>query len=350
VTPVIALVLFVVPVPTWAVDAFYSRDVYPWIQNGLTALSNLVPWAVMDVLLIVTAALLVYRSARLIIAARRGTVAAAVGEGARRVLRAAAVVVVVFMLVWGLNYRRLPLEAALDGNMTAGPTESMLVEAVAEAVGLAVRLRPEAFASMPASNDDLARVLKDPMDRALARLHRGLLARPGRPKTSRVLTPYFTAAGVDGMINPLALESIIHADLLPFERPFVLAHEWAHLAGHGDEAEASAVGWLACMNGPPALAYSASLYLVMEGGSQLRGEARTRAYAGIDRGLREDFEKIRQRLSRRQPQVRQASSKLYDQYLKANRVEEGTASYSRAVNVILSEPLRGALREYKNGT
>ena len=148
------------------------------------------------------------------------------------------------------------------------------------------------------------------------------------------------------MINPLALESIVHRDLLPFERPFVLAHEWAHLAGHGDEAEASAVGWFACMNGAPALAYSASLYLIMEAGSQLRGDARSRAFAKLDPGVRADFEAIRQRLMRQQPRVRQASAKVYDQYLKANRVEDGTASYSRAVSVILSEPLRAALRNY----
>ncbi len=66
-----------------------------------------------------------------------------------------------------------------------------------------------------------------------------------------MLTPFFTWAGVTGMMNPFGLETIVHPDLLPFERPFVLAHEWAHLAGHADEAEASAVGWLACMNGGP---------------------------------------------------------------------------------------------------
>ena len=97
---------------------------------------------------------------------------------------------------------------------------------------------------------------------------------PGRPKFSLLLTPFFTWTGVDGMINPLALESIVHPDLLPFERPFVLAHEWAHLSGHADEAEASAVGWLACMNGPPPLAYSASLYLIMEARAALPPRSR----------------------------------------------------------------------------
>ena len=44
------------------------------------------------------------------------------------------------------------------------------------------------------------------------------------------------------MLNPFGLETIVLPDLLPYERPFVVAHEWAHLAGHADEAEASAIG------------------------------------------------------------------------------------------------------------
>ena len=343
---VLAIALFVAPIPAGVVDAFYSRDLYPWIQRLVTEASNLVPGAVIDWLLAAAAVLAVYRIARLAFALRRRGVVAVFLDGIKRLLRAAAVIVIVFMFFWGYNYRRLPLETTLEGGAAAAPTEPMLLEAVSDAVVLSGRLRPRAVETMPSTNDALAQVLVEPMNAALARLNREPLARPGRPKTSRLLTPYFTAAGVDGMINPLALESIVHSELLSFERPFVLAHEWAHLAGHGDEAEASAVGWFACMNGPPALVYSASLYLIAEGGNQLRGSARSRAFANLDAGVRADLEAIRQRLLRQQPQIRQASSKVYDQYLKANRVEDGTASYSRAVSVILSEPLRGALKNY----
>ena len=184
------------------------------------------------------------------------------------------------------------------------------------------------------------------MNAALARLSREPLARPAGRRSSRVLTPFFTAAGVNGMINPIALESIVHPDLLPFERPFVLAHEWAHLAGHADEAEASAVGWLACMNGAPALAYSASLYLIMEG---WQSASRRRALTSVRETRSRRARRSRSdpaRLMRQQPRVRQASTKVYDQYLKANRVEDGTASYSRAVSLILSAPLRAALKNY----
>ena len=121
------------------------------------------------------------------------------------------------------------------------------------------------------------------MVEALAQLGRPTLFRPCRPKFSFILGPFFTWAGVNGMLNPLALESIVHADLLPAERGFVLAHEWAHLAGQADEAEASAVGWLACMKGGPALAYSASLYLILEAGGALPPSARSKAFPSLDR-------------------------------------------------------------------
>jgi hypothetical protein len=149
------------------------------------------------------------------------------------------------------------------------------------------------------------------------------------------------------MLNPLALESIVHAELLPVERGFVLAHEWAHLAGQADEAEASAVGWLACMKGGPALAYSASLYLIMEAGGALTYTVRAKAFETLDAGVKADLAQIAERMSRQRPQVRRAASRVYDEYLRANRVEDGTASYGRALTLILSPELRAALNGYR---
>jgi hypothetical protein len=162
-----------------------------------------------------------------------------------------------------------------------------------------------------------------------------------------LLTPFFTWSGVTGMLNPFALESIVHPDLLPAERGFVLAHEWAHLAGQADEAEASALGWLACMNGGPVLAYSASLYLILEAGGALSTEARSTAFAGLDEGVRADLRAIAERMQLQKPQVQRAAFRVYDEYLKANQVEDGTASYGRALTLILSPPLSDALRNYK---
>src|SRR5262249_36745603 len=138
------------------------------------------------------------------------------------------------------------------------------------------------------------------------------------------------------------LESIVHPDLLPFERPFIVGHEWGHLAGAADEAEASAIGWLACMQGEPIFAYSASLYLIQEAGSVLPPARWQQSLAKLDPAVREDLDLIAQREARRNPRVQKTAFRVYDTNLKANRVDDGVASYDRALTIILSPKFRDA--------
>ncbi|PYR42889.1 MAG: hypothetical protein DMF93_04575 [Acidobacteria bacterium] len=87
--------------------------------------------------------------------------------------------------------------------------------------------------------------LADGLHAALDDLRRGAIIVPARPKRT-ALDLYFRRAGVDGMTDPLFLETLVASDVLPFERPFVVAHEWSHLAGFADEGDANFVGFLAC--------------------------------------------------------------------------------------------------------
>ena len=38
--------------PPWIIEDFYSRDMYPWLQNIVTTVTNLLPLAVLDLILI----------------------------------------------------------------------------------------------------------------------------------------------------------------------------------------------------------------------------------------------------------------------------------------------------------
>jgi hypothetical protein len=340
----IAVVLAAAPVPASMIDRFYARDAYPILQGVVTTMSNAVPFAVLDLLLLALVLLLVRWAVRGVRVARAGGVTIAVWDLFRRVVRTASIVAILFLLMWGLNYRQTSLEVGL--RLTAPPpTADDLQSAILEANDLAGRIRPSLVMNEAPGYDDVVRRLPEPFRRALRQLNRPPLSVPGRPKYSLVLTPYFTAAGIDGMIDPLALESVVHPDLLPVERPFVLAHEWAHLAGAADEAEASAIGWLACMKGDPPLAYSASVYLIGEAGSSLPRD-RWRAIAGrLDPAVRRDLDAIARRVQREQPAVQRTAARVYDTYLKANRVGDGVASYSRALTLILSPTLRDALAQ-----
>lgn len=338
-----AVVWFVVPLPAWIVEAAYSRRVFRWWQTGVTAITNLAPFAWIDLLIVAVVVLVVWRAVQLVRVARDTTVAGAAWEGLRRVIRGVAVLAIVFLLMWGFNYRRIPLDETIP---PATPSVEHLRAAVADAGIVGARVRP-AQTSADSSFERLTRELRGPLDQALAALGRPGLGTAGRPKYSIILTPFFTWAGVDGMVNPFALETIVHPDLLPFERPIALAHEWAHLAGTADEAEASAVGWLACMKGPPDLVYSASVYLIVEGANALPRHVWREAAVQLDPGIRADINAMAQRQARQRPVVRETAFRAYDQYLRANRVDDGVASYSRALSLILSPALREALSGHR---
>jgi hypothetical protein len=114
----------------------------------------------------------------------------------------------------------------------------------------------------------------------------------------------------------------------------VLAHEWAHLAGYAHESEANFVAWLTCLRGDAASQYSAALVTYGHASAQLSRDDR-RSLIAFDAGPREDLQAIRERYERATPLVRDAARDVYDSYLKANRVEEGLASYDAVVRLML---------------
>ena len=343
VAPVIALIVSVTPIPAWIVDDFYSRDMYMWLQGIMTTATNILPFALLDVILIILMAGVLHRAYRLYHVTRQRGIIDALWEAFRRTIRAASIALLLFLWAWGFNYRRLPLESVVPGGATK-PTVEALTVAFADSAALASRLRPVTQGEGRLYSISLE--LREPLNAALQSLNRVPLSTPSQPKYSLILSPFFNWAGVTGMMNPFGHESIVLPDLLPYERPFVLAHEWAHLAGHADEAEANAVGWLACMKGGPTLGYSASLFLITEAASALPESTRQELMKRLDAGVQSDLEAITQRMRRQRPVVQRTASRVYDEYLRANRVADGTASYGRALQLILSPPFRDALSGY----
>lgn len=340
---VLLLIVVVVPIPAWVIDEFYSRDMYSWFQRIMTTATNILPFAVLDVILLLTTIGFLYRFVRLFHVARQRGLIDAIWEGFRRLVRFAAIASLLFLWAWGFNYRRLPLESALHAPPAALTVDALKV-AFADAGALAARIRAQ---SEPEGRPhSIALELKEPMNAALHALGREPLTVGGEPKYSLVLTPFFNWSGVTGMTNPFGHETIILPDLLPFERPFVIAHEWAHLAGQADEAEASAVGWLACMRGNPSLAYSASLYLIVETAAAMPADVRQDMMGRLDADVRSDLDLIAEREKQQKPTIQRTANRVYDEYLRANRVSDGMASYGRALTLILSPPFRDALSGY----
>ena len=143
------------------------------------------------------------------------------------------------------------------------------------------------------------------------------------------------------MTDPFFLEMIVNPDVLPSERPFVLAHEWAHLAGYADESEANFVAWLTCIRGPAAARYSGWLSAYQHVSSGLPPQDRRALAAALSSAVTGDLAAERARFARSNERVRVAARGAYDTYLRANRVDEGIASYNAVVRLMLGVAFDG---------
>ena len=330
----LAVAAALVPVSSSTIEQLYSTTLYPAIQRVVTRLSNVVPFALFDVLTVAAVVALVLTVGRGIRRAARERRARPLLKTLVRVSAGAAVVYLVFLMVWGLNYRRLPMLERLVLDHGAPSTESVVTLGL-DAIRRMNELHAESHAIGWPDDPRGSRPLLDAFRLVQDRLSGVSTTVPGRLKQS-IYGPYFRWTTVDGMIDPFALEVIANPDLLPFERTFIAAHEWAHLAGFADESEANFVAWLTCVRADVPAQYSGWLSLYWQIGGEVGPEDRKRLWDAVAEGPRRDVLAISDRLQRGQLRLlRNASWRVYDGYLRANRVEEGIKSYGQVINLIL---------------
>jgi hypothetical protein len=326
-----------VPLPPALIERYYSAGIFARLQPVLTSLSNRAPFAVFD-LFVATAV-----AALLVLTVRDITRSCAWWRRAARVtlrlVTTAAVVYLVFLVTWGFNYRRLSLRAKVPFSAARVSPEAALAlgrETVARLNALHAPAHARGWAEPGVVDPRLA----DAFRSAVTRVGGSPATEPARPKRT-MFDLYFRRAGVSGMTDPFFLETLVPGTLLPFERAFVVAHEWSHLGGFTDEGEANFVGWLACLRGEESHQYSGWLSLYGEVMAALPREARAGVMESLAPGPRADLAAVRARMEREiSPRLSTAGWMVYDQYLKANHIDAGTASYAEVVQLILGTDLR----------
>jgi hypothetical protein len=332
-TMLAAVVCALVPVSPSLVEHWYSTGVYPRIQHVMTPISNLLPVAVFDLLTVGAGILVIVSLVRAIRQARRVRRWSVVLSTLVNIATGAAAAYLIFLLVWGFNYRRIPMAERLV--IDRGAPGADAVRTLAQQ---AVHELNELYEAAHAASDIAPwtdQELRGAFDRVQGFLTNAPRAVPGRLKPT-IYGPYFRWTSVDGMVNPFALEVMTNPDLLPIERSFVAAHEWAHLAGYADESEANFVGWLTCLQGDARARYSGWMFLYWQLSGDVSQADRAQLASALEAGPRRDVDDIAERLRRgRWPLLQRSSWKIYDQYLKANRVEAGIRSYGLVVTLIL---------------
>lgn len=153
---------------------------------------------------------------------------------------------------------------------------------------------------------------------------------------------FYSAVGVQGFMAPLFAESFINEDVLPFDYPFVYAHEYSHLLGISSEAEANWWAFHACLSSHQrAIRYSGYKGIV---GHVVRNARNFLPESDFNDWMSKLRPEVVQDLVSTQQHWSQLHSEVlnnmqdvvYDLFLKSNKVSSGKMNYSEVVQLLIS--------------
>jgi hypothetical protein len=312
------VVRLVQPSPAW-IETHYSNGAYPVIDRAVRSVTGPLPFCVGDVLFVVAVAWLVRYAFVALQRARGGRTLGAV-RLALRLVSVACALFVWFVVSWAYGYSRIPLADKIVVHEER--TNEATVDAFADRVVDELSRNARAAHLARLDDSEAGRRLEPTFEAAIARLGDAATFAPPRVKAT-IFQPLMELSATSGFTDPWTHEINLDASAFPFERPAYYAHEWAHLAGFTDEAEANFISVLACTNSrDPLLVYAGWLLVWFNLPSNVHVTHR------ISRIAYADITAIRARVLRHMDRgVAHVQEVAYDKYLKSNHVKAGYDSY-----------------------
>lgn len=327
---VIALGVFALlwhPGAAW-VERAYANGFYAYWERVAFSIANPLPWSLGDVAGLLGIAAIVWRIAAFFRAKR------SLPSFGRLLLDVAAILAIYafwFEASWGWNYSRAPIETRIvfdAARVTPRAAAALRGRAMREMNALA----PVAHARASQPLDLIA--LHDAWLPAVQRGGDDWNPQVGKAKPT-IADPFMMATGTSGFINPLTLNVATASDLLWFERPFDMAHEWSHVAAYAREDEANYLAIVTCLRSTdPVIRYSGWLELFL-----YLPQKRHYAKREFSPLVWRDFAAIRRRDARHvNVLLARWTWRTYNVYLKSNRIASGIENYNEVTRLILGAP------------
>jgi hypothetical protein len=264
---------------------------------------------------------------------------------------------VVFQLIWGLNYLKPDPSYAFQLRPQAPKNAQVALE---EMNILTYELIQELNQTRAALNHISAKSFKFEQIKTRVELAYVKLSNQNQqiqfsyPSLKKAVFPTWgDYIGYLAFYQPLTGEAIVRADLPSWTQPYTIAHEMAHQMGYASETEANFIAYVAAVeSGDPVLRYSMLLQIFTYAqDAQLLLLAGTKGYdswkaqiaknkALLSPDVIKDRLAIRAFFSARAGKQIEASTQLYDQFLKWNQQAAGLASYAEVLKWVRAYRLK----------
>ncbi|MCO6173875.1 DUF3810 domain-containing protein [Flavobacterium sp. NRK F10] len=314
----------------------YSKGLYPKIAWFSRKLLGSIPFSVGDIIYI----LLIVGLLRWIWCNRKGFFKNWKNNGLT-LLSWISIFYFCFHLFWGMNYYRIPiaqklaLEKEYSGEDLAAFTEKM----VAQTNALQLRLAGNETIAVvvPYSEDELFNLAQQGYDQLppdLSDFHY-----ENKSIKASLLRLPLSYMGFGGYLNPFTNEAQVNTLKPKFSTPLTVCHEMAHQTGIGSESECNFIGFIAASrNKDLYFQYSAysfiTRYCLHHLERMKKGEGK-KYFDRLNKGVIKNFQEHEMFWKHYHTPIDSFFEFFYDNFLKANQQQDGIASYSKFVGLMI---------------
>lgn len=330
----LALVWLTQSIPSWG--AFYAHRIYPVVGRLLSGFSNLFPFSIGDLFVIISIVGLLLYLGKIIFTKGKGK-----GRALLSILEYLAWVYLWFYLAWGLNYSQPSFyqRTGITPQAFDEPSFKAFAERFIE------QLNNDYIEIDTLTEEAKSRITEEVVNgyQEIAKtqgIHAPLHLRP-RVKTM-LYTPLASKVGVSGSMMPFFCEFTLNGDVPPSQYGATYAHELSHHQGITNEAEANFYAYQVCTRSAwQPLRYSGRLAILPHLLSNARAILDADDYQALLSAIRPEVVTQYQAnrhfwQSKYSPTIGEIQDWFYDLYLKGNKISSGQKNYSEVIGLLIS--------------
>lgn len=344
--PLAILISYIASKFPYAIERLYSNTLYRFISQSLSQFTGIFPFSVGELLL---TTVVIFFFATIII-----TIIKLIRDSDKRIhlvlnfflntIIVISIIYFTFIMVWGLNYHRLPF-AEISKLDTKPSSTDELVIVCNDLIDRVNRMREDVqedslgVMKLKYDNNEVFIKASQGYD-AASNLYDELGGKYGRPK-GLILSRGLSISGISGIYSPFTFEPNVNIEIPDCMIPSTICHEIAHQRGFAREDEANFISYLTCNLHPDIeFQYSGTLLALIHSMNTLYKHDKDEFIKLRKRygdGVIRDLISVREFWESYEGPVERASNKLNNAYLKSNYQKDGIQSYGRMVDLLIAE-------------
>ncbi|KPI52698.1 membrane protein [Clostridioides difficile] len=353
--PIALLLNFIASKIPNIVEKYYSQVINKVIVQVLSKISGIFPFSLYEITIyiIVISVFLFLCSTVFTVFNKKKNLKAFLKNSILNILSIVSIVYFLFVVLWGINYNRIPLETTLINkynleNSTSIKSKQHSVKELTKLYKFLVAKANEARRHTLQNKDGVVKSntdYKGIINRAQLGYDNILDILPSvsgsYSKAKYVISSNLMCyTGITGIYFPFTGEANVNIAIPDLYIPCTVEHEMAHQRGFASEDEANFIAYITSIkHGDIDFNYSGyilALNYTASALSKVDYDAYVEISAGISDSVRRDLKNESEFWKKYEGKIDKISNEFNDSYLKANGIVEGTQSYGKMVDLLLT--------------